>query len=66
MSSHSFNRGGQDDGTLTVNLDTFYGEQYVAIGLEPAVAEAHLTAAQARAVAADLLAHADQLDGRVA
>lgn len=63
MSTHSFERGGQDDGTLTVSIDRFYGDNYVAIDLDPAVVSAHLTAEQARAVAADLIAHANALDG---
>lgn len=63
MSGHDFDRGGQDDGTLMVSIDKFYGDDYVTIDLNPGVTGAHLTAEQARAVAADLIVHADYLDG---
>lgn len=63
MSSHSFDRGSQDDGTLTVSIERFYGDDYVTLDLIPGVSMVHLDAEGARAVAADLLAHADRLDG---
>lgn len=63
VSHHTFDRGGSPDGTLSVSIERFYGDDCVAIDLESAT-EAHLTAEQARAVAADLVAHADALDGR--
>jgi hypothetical protein len=60
----TFNRGGADDGTLDVSLFTFYGEERVWTDVEPAVGGFGLTADQARAYAADLIAHADALDER--
>ena len=62
MSGHTFDRGGQDDGTLMVSIDKWYGDDYVTVDLNPGVTEAHLTAARAREVAADLIAHADYLE----
>lgn len=61
---HTFDRGGADDGTLSVHIERFYGDEYVAIDLDPAGSGAHLTAEEARAVAADLVQHANELDGR--
>jgi len=62
VSTHSFARGGQPDGELGVRICSFYGQEYVALDIEPAVGEAHLTPAVARALAADLTTHADLLD----
>jgi hypothetical protein len=62
VAHHTFHRGGAPDGTLAVSIERFYGDDYVAIDLEPGASMAHLTAEQARAVAGDLVAHADELD----
>lgn len=62
MAAHAFDRGGAPDGTLGIALDRFYGEDYVCIELADGSTEAHLTAGQARAVAADLIAHAAALE----
>ncbi|WP_019059967.1 hypothetical protein [Streptomyces prunicolor] len=61
MAFHTFGRGCAPDGTLAVSIERF-GDNYVAIDLDPAAGVAHLTADETRAVAADLLAHADELD----
>jgi hypothetical protein len=66
VAEHPFDRGGQDDGKLTVSIERFYGEDYVSIDLEPGATGANLTASQAREVAADLIANAEQLDSRSA
>jgi hypothetical protein len=63
MAEHTFDRGGQDDGTLTVSLDRSYGDEYVWTALDPAVTGFGLTADQARTYAADLITHAAALDG---
>lgn len=65
MGHHTFDRGGQDDGTLTVSVFRSYGEDYVWTDLEPGVTCFGLTSDQARAYAADLIAHADALDDGV-
>jgi hypothetical protein len=62
MADHAIDRGGSPDGTLRVELLRFYGEDTVTIDLVDGDTAAHLTAEQARAVARDLLEHADQLD----
>ncbi len=62
MAEHTFDRGGQDDGTLTVRIFRSYGEDYVRTDLELPVIGLGLTADQARAYAADLITHADALD----
>lgn len=64
MATHTFDRGGADDGTLDVSLFTFYGEEYVWTDIEPPATGFGLTADQARAYAADLITHADALDER--
>lgn len=65
MATHTFDRGSADEnGTLIVSLDTFYGENVVMTEVEPAGGFFGLTAAKARAYAADLNAHADALDER--
>jgi hypothetical protein len=64
MAQHTFDRGGEDDGTLTVELFSFYGGTYVCTDVDPAVTWFCLTAEQARAYAADLVALADELDAR--
>jgi hypothetical protein len=64
MAEHTFEGGGQDDGTVTVSLFRFYGEEFVWTDLEPSVCAFGLTAERARAYAADLIAHADALDER--
>ncbi|MCX5239802.1 hypothetical protein OG824_31835 [Streptomyces prunicolor] len=61
MAFHTFDRGGAPAGTLAISIDRF-GDDYVALDLDPAAGVAHLTAEETRAVAADLLAHADELD----
>jgi hypothetical protein len=63
VATHTFDRGGADDGTLDVSLFTFYGEERVWTDVEPEVSFG-LTAEQARAYAADLITHADALDER--
>jgi len=62
MTRHTYGRGGAPDGTLGVSIDRFYGNDLLCIELEDDDTAAYLTAAQARAVAADLIAHADALD----
>lgn len=64
MGTHTFDRGGEDDGTVDVSLFTFYGEEYVWTDVEPTGSSFGLTAEGARAYAADLIAHADALDER--
>lgn len=67
MAEHTFDRGGPNDGVLGVSINSFYGENYVCTELNPPVGSFNLTAEQARAYAADLIAHADALDeGRAA
>lgn len=63
MAHHMFDRGGADDGALMVSIDSFYGENYVCTEIEPGgLGFFNLTAEQARAYAADLLAHAEALE----
>ena len=65
MAEHPYDAGGGDivnNGLLAVELDRFYGEDYVSIELGHGGSFAHLTAEQARAVARDLIEHADRLD----
>lgn len=62
MAEHTFDRGGADDGTLMVSIFRSYGEDYVQTDVNPPATGFGLTADQARAYAADLLAHADALD----
>ena len=58
MAAHPY-----DDGrTVGVSLDRYYGEETVLLELSGEATFANLTSALARAVAADLLAHADGLD----
>jgi hypothetical protein len=64
MAEHTFDRGGADDGTVTVSIFRSYGEDVVYSDLEPPVTGFGLTADQARAYAADLITHADALDQR--
>lgn len=61
MGAHPFDWGGLP-GTLMVSIDKFYGDNLVSLELRGAKGEAHLTAVQARALAADLISHADYLD----
>jgi hypothetical protein len=63
MATHTFDGGGQDDGTLDVSLFTYYGEEYVWTDTSGESAFG-LNAEQARAYAADLITHADALDER--
>lgn len=63
MADHIIDRGGSPDGTLRVELFQFYGEQTVTVDQVDGDTAAHLTADQARAVARDLIDHADRLDG---
>lgn len=63
MADHPIDRGGSPDGILRVELFQFYGEQTVTIDLVDGDTSAHLTAEQARAVAADLVKHANLQDG---
>jgi hypothetical protein len=63
MAHHAYDRGGDGgDGTLSVSLDRYYGEDTVCVDLTGA-AFANLSADQARAVGRDLLTHAEYLDG---
>jgi hypothetical protein len=62
VTDHVIDRGGSPDGILRVELFRFYGEDTVTIDLVDGDTSAHLTAEQARAVAADLVEYADQLD----
>lgn len=62
MVTHTFDGGGQDDGTLDVSLFTYYGEDYVWTDIVSGESAFGLTADAARAYAADLVAHADALD----
>jgi hypothetical protein len=62
MSKHTYDRGGASDGTLGISIDRFYGDDLVCLELEDGGSFAYLTADQARAVAKDLMAHADSLD----
>ena len=64
MAEHIYDRGGSPDGALGISLGRFYGEEAVELDLVSGDSAAHLTAEQARAVAADLVAHADALDER--
>ena len=58
MAAHPY-----DDGrSVGVSLDRYYGDETVCLELSNGATMAHLTSAQARAVAADLLTHADALD----
>jgi hypothetical protein len=64
MATHSYDNGGQSDGTLTVGEPaSLYGD-YVGILLESSDISVHayFTADEARALAADILAHANMLD----
>lgn len=61
MAEHRFDHGGQDDGTLTISIARFYGDDYVHLDTGSSTG-AHLTAGQARAVAADLIVQAEQLE----
>lgn len=62
MSTYLVDRGGQDDGEFIVSIERFYGERYVNLDNDSGDCVTHLTADQARAVAADLIASADVLD----
>ena len=58
MAAHRY-----DDGrTVGVSLDRYYGEETVLLELSGEATYANLTSALARAVAKDLLTHADALD----
>lgn len=58
MAAHPY-----DDGrTVGVSLDRYYGQETVLLELSGEATFANLTSALARAVAKDLLAHADRLD----
>ena len=58
MAAHPY-----DDGrTVGVSLDRYYGEETVLLELSDEATFANLTSELARAVAADLNAHADALD----
>ena len=58
MAAHPY-----DDGrTVGVSLDRYYGEETVLLELSGEATFANLDAELARAVAADLNAHADALD----
>lgn len=58
MAAHRY-----DDGrTIGVSLDRYYGEETVLLELGGEATFANLTSELARAVAADLNAHADALD----
>jgi len=62
MSTHTYDRGGAPDGTLGISIDRFHGDDLVYIELEDGDTAAYLSAVQARAVAVDLVVHADALD----
>jgi hypothetical protein len=62
VADHIIDRGGSPDGTLRVELFRFYGKDTVTINLVDGDTSANLTAQQARAVARDLVEHADRLD----
>jgi hypothetical protein len=64
VADHAIDRGGSPDGILRVELFRFYGEDVVTLDLVDGDTAARLTAEQARAVARDLVEHADLLDGR--
>lgn len=51
-----------DDRTLGISLDRYYGDEIVCIELSNGATFANLTSDQARAVADDLRVHADALD----
>ena len=58
MAAHPY-----DDGrTVGVSLERYYGEETVLLELSGEATYANLTSELARAVAADLNAHADALD----
>ena len=58
MAAHPY-----DDGrTIGVSLDRYYGQETVLLELSGEATFANLTSELARAVAADLTAHADALD----
>ena len=58
MAAHRY-----DDGrTIGVSLDRYYGQETVLLELSGEATFANLTSEVARAVARDLLAHADRLD----
>lgn len=58
MAAHPY-----DDGrAVGVSLDRYYGEETVLLELSGEATFANLTSEVARAVAKDLLAHADALD----
>lgn len=59
MAAHSYDDG---DRTVGISLDRHYGEETVLLELGGEATFANLTSALARAVAKDLLAHADRLD----
>lgn len=63
MSGHDFDWGGLP-GTLMVSIDKFHGDDLVSLELRGVQNEAHLTPEQARALAADLVTHANYLEGR--
>jgi hypothetical protein len=62
MAMHSYDNGGWPDGRLSVSVASFYGDDCVRIDVVNGDSAAHLTADQARALAADLLTHANMLD----
>ena len=59
MAAHPYDDG---DRTLGVHLERYYGEEKVCMELSNGADVAYLTSAEARAVAKDLLTHADALD----
>jgi hypothetical protein len=61
VATHSYDNGGWPDGRLSVSVASFYGDDCVRIDVVNGDSAAHLTAEQARALAADLLTHASQL-----
>lgn len=61
MATHRYDNGGQEDGTLDVSIEAFYGDEYVCLDLVNGDSGAHLTADQAEELAADLIAHAQAL-----
>lgn len=59
MAEHPYDEG---DRTLGVSLARRRGEETVCVESRPGAVMAHLTSDQARALAADLVLHADALD----
>lgn len=59
MAEHPYDDG---DRALGVSLARHRGEETVCLESRPPAVMAHLTSDQARALAADLVAHADALD----